>query len=784
MNYKKINLKERKKLKCSTKDSILDELLALRNIDTEEKIEKFLNPKREDFIDIYAFSDMKKAKDRILKAIKDNQKILVWGDFDCDGVTSSSILYKTLDKLGADFEVFIPDRLLHGHGLNSKELLRFASKDKIKLVITVDCGISNIKEVALLKGLGVDTIITDHHTTDIELPNAYAIINPQVKGALDDTLSVDDIEALTYNSGSVVAYKLAMALLEDIKDEDLKDELLTVASCGAIADVVPLRYENRAIVKYGLELLNKKKEKSNLGIYRLLSQNIKDREFNSTDIAFILAPRVNAVGRLNSAKISFDFITSNNLSEIDLLIEKLNNFNSIRQSMCTSITDDVMNYLKNNPDEKENPAIILFNPDWHVGIIGIVAARIVEEYNKPCFLMTKDEENNARCSIRSNDLINVYQVLKENEELFLGFGGHKLAGGCSFNLSEHSFDEVKASILNTITEQIGDKKIDDTLYCDLELKGDDIELNLLDTIDKLEPFGQDNEAPLCASFNVILDDFKTIGKENNHLKFDFSIDDKKFQGVRWQENELLIPKGVRCDIAYYPRLNIFNDIKSIQLELVDIYYPELKKQENNSLKIFDHRKKTGILEQIALYFERDNLDIGVWAKTLKTKEVLSKYQKIKDNFIEKIASHNGLMLFDYPSNIEEFKSILSSVKPKKLHLMNQILDENIENYIKQINGMLKYCANHLDGKIEIPRIAQALGVSENFIQIALEILDSIASINILDIDKIEYLKPINYSEFSNNSMFEVLKDEFENILEFKKSLLNCDIKEFEELIEI
>jgi len=783
MKYRKITVKNKEKINYSTKDSLLDELLALRNLKTEDEIEKFLNPKYDDFISPYAFSDMEKAKKRIQKAIEKQEKILIWGDFDCDGVTSTTVLYKTLVELKANVITFIPDRLIHGHGLNSKELLKFASKEKIKLIITVDCGISNIKEINLLKSLSIDTIITDHHTTDIELPNAYAIINPQVKGAIDEKLDISKINALTCNSGSIVAYKLAMSLLEENQNQDLKDELLLIASCGAIADVVPIIAENRAMVVYALKILNEKKEKSNLGIYKLLSKNIKDRDITSTDIAFILAPRINAVGRLANAKLSFDFLTSKDELALDIIIEKLDNYNTIRQAKCSETYDEIKEYLKKNPQELKNPAIILMNSAWHIGVIGIVAARIVEEYNKPCFLMTQDENNNARCSIRSNDLINVYQILKENENLFLGFGGHKLAGGCSFNLDTISFDEVKNNLLKSIQEAIQGQNIEDVLVADMELKPDDINLNILETLNKLEPYGEGNEFPIFVMYDVILEEFKTIGKEQNHLRLIFSKDNKKFQAVKWSETELLIPQKEKCDIAFYPRLNVFNDIQSVQLEIIDIYSQNIKKP-TNEIKIFDHRKKTGILDKIAQYFERDGLDIAVWAKTLSTKEILNKYQKIKDNFIENLNSHKGLMFFDYPSTLDELKEIISEIKPDKIHLMNQKFDENLENYIKQINGMIKYCFNHFEGKIDIKKIAYTLGMSENFIQITLEILEDINSIKILDIDKIEYLKPFNYIEFRNNSMFEILNEEFENILEFKKSLLNCDIKEFEQLIQI
>lgn len=778
MQYRKIKIKEKiSKIESLTKDSLLDELLALKNITKKEDVEKFLNPTKKDFISPYAFKDMQKSVERVKNAIEKQEKILIWGDFDCDGVTSTSILFKALTYLKANLSTFIPDRLLHGHGLNTKELLKLVSKERVKLVITVDCGITNIAEVNLLKSLGVDTIITDHHTTDIELPNAYAIINAQVKGALSEVLSVEDILSLTYNSGSVVAYKLAMALLEKEDCPKLKDELLVIASMGAIADVVPLIGENRAMVTIALELLNN--QHTPKGIYKLLSKNIKDRLITSYDAAFVLAPRINAVGRLSNAKLSFDFLTSDDDNKLDIIIEKLDNYNTIRQSKCAETYEEIINLLKNDEQERKNPAVVLINPDWHIGIIGIVASKIAEEFNKPCFLMTIDENNFARCSIRSNDLVNVYSVLKENEAFFKGFGGHKGAGGCSFDLNETNFEEVKKALNKTVSELIDKKAFDDTLYADIELKSDDINLNILDSINRLEPFGQGNEPPLFAMFNVNLDEFKLIGKEQNHLRLVFSKDDKKFQCVKWGENEINIPLNSKCDIAFYPRINTFNDIKSVQLEIVDVYSAAAAKK--SGIKLFDHRKKTGILDSIASYLERKELDIAVWAKKPSTKEKLSEYSQIKECFYVD-NTHKGLMFFDYPSTKEEFGTIIETIQPQKIHLMNYQIDENIENFIKQLSGMLKYCSNKLNGQIDLIRMAQTLGTSEKFVQLALDIFDEINSIKILDIDKIEYIKAVSFEEFKAAQTYNELMEEFSRVVEFKKELLEADIKEVEGLI--
>ncbi len=785
MQYRKIKIKEKtNKVESSTKDSLLDELLALKNLTTEEQIKKFLNPDEQDFISPYAFLDMEKAVKRIFEAIEKGQKILVWGDFDCDGVTSSAIMYKTLTALGADVMTFIPDRLLHGHGLNSKELLKFAAKERVKLVVTVDCGISNVSEVKLLKGLGIDTIITDHHSTDAEIPQGYAIINAQVKNSIKEDLKMDEISSMTCYSGSITAYKLSMALLENFENKNLKEELLIIASMGAIADIVPLLGEVRAMVSVSLKLLNEKKENSQKNIYKLLSKNVKDREITSYDVSFILAPRINAVGRLANAKLSFDFLTTQDDAKLDIIIEKLDNYNKIRQSKCSEVYDEIIEYLKNNPKEKNNPAIVLINPDWHIGIIGIVASKIVEEFNKPCFLMTVDGENNARCSIRSNESINVYQVLKENENLFKIFGGHQGAGGCLFESSE--FENVKSAILKTVSELSTNSHQENVLYADVELKSDEIDLNILDSINKLEPFGEKNEPPLFALFNVNLDEFKLIGKEQNHLRVVFSDlknGGKKFQCVKWSEKEINIPLNSNCDIAFYPRLNVFNDVPNLQLELVDVYSDAaVVRFGKNPLKIFDHRKKTGILAQIASYLERDGLDIAIWAKNPSTKETLSKYKQIKDNFVSEASVHKGLMFFDYPSSESEMVEIYSLIRPEKVHFMNCFLDENLENYVKQLNGMVKYCSNKLEGQIDILKLAQSLCVSENFVQIGLEIFENIGSVEILDVDKIKYLKPFSYVEFKNNSMFEVLKEEFESILDFKKHILNCDVKELEKML--
>ena len=775
MNYKKIIQKEIPQINTEVlefiKNPVICELLAQRGIKDINDVKKYIDCKNQRLSTLDIFTDGQKVLERIRKAINNKEKILVWGDFDSDGVTSSALMHKTLSLLNADFEVFIPNREEHGHGINSKEALRLVSKHKIKLMITVDCGISNISEVNLLKSLGVDVIITDHHKVEGDIPNAYAILNPQAPNSLVEKLSVKEIEDLSRLAGVGVAYKLALALLE----QDENEELLALACTGTISDVVPLIGENRTIVSRGLDAIN---NGANKGI-SILFKNLAKNNITSTDIAFLLTPRINAVGRLSTPELAFDFLTQNNESTLNFLIEKLDNFNKIRQSLCENIYLEAKELTKDCLNES---AIVLFNSDWHIGIIGIVASKIVDDTQKPVFMVTKDTNGVARCSIRSVAGYNVYEILKKNSDLFLGYGGHSLAGGFSFDLDKHSFDEIKEALLNTIDES-EEKASTDITYVDKFLNPQEINKDFIEKISILEPFGQENPQPVFALNNTILINSKTIGKNSNHLKFFCQKDGYEFECIKWCENEFNLPPNSKIDIAFYPHINTFNGSENIQLEIFDVYCERFCHQKcTKSLKLFDHRKKTGILPQISDYLSKDSLDIVVWAKKIKTLNLLKKYPQIENRICKQVKKHQAVMFFDYPSNTDEMRDILSKICPSKIHFMNNECNDNMEDTLKTISGMLKFAHNHKNGVVDILKIAQATGTSEIFVQLSLEIFENCGTIDILDVDKICYLKPIDIELIKKQSLFELLNDEFSNISDFKKHLANDDIDKMYEII--
>jgi len=754
-----------------TGDELLAKLLTSRGISTAEQAKVFLNPLEGKISEANVFTDIDKAVERIKKAVKGSEHILIWGDFDADGVTSTALLFKTFTAIGANFSHFIPEREAHGHGLNSKVLMNLVSKQKVKVVITVDCGVSNTKEVSLLKGLGVDTIITDHHKAPEDLPEAYAILNPRAENSLKQDLSVAEIKSLSDLAGAGVAHKFATSLLKEfkIKNNELKNELLALATIGTISDVVPLLGENRTIVTKGLKCINDGALK---GVSELFKSCSRGENISSTDIAFVLSPRINAVGRLSKADEAFNLLTSDNTGKISISIEHLNNNNKIRQSLCDEIFNSAL--LMTTKEITKEKAIVLFNPDWHIGIIGIVASRLVETYNKPVFLGTTDAEGTGRVSVRGVNGYNIYEILKENETLFAGYGGHTLAGGFSFDIKAHPFDEVKSAILSTFNE-LPESKTGNLLEIDAEINANDLNKGLLETLAKLEPFGQMNSSPIFCIRDAVLASYNFIGKENSHLKYICQKDGRELTCVWWGKSSFDIPKGTMLDIAFSPRLNAFNGMETIQLVTCDIASEHLanetvNKTESSRIKFYDHRHKTDILPQINGYLSDPKINLRVIALKSVTIEALKPFPSI----FERIGLEekcDALMFFDYPPTKEELDYILIKSDANKVHLMPEAFNDDFEYYIKKLSGMLKFVANKKEGVLDLPKAVQELSLSENFVAMAIDLFEKTGCIRLIEKNRIAYLKPVAFEELIQSAECEKLTDEFEKIMNLKGQIL-------------
>ena len=759
--------------------SLIARLLHSRGVTTDEEIYEFLHPLEMKIIHPKAFCDMEKVVERLSLAIDNGEKIVIHGDFDADGVTSTSLLYRTFKYLGADVNYFIPDREKEGHGFDTKALVKIMTQVKPKVIISCDCGISDVDAVNFLNSFKIDVIITDHHEAPEVLPKAYGIINPKAPNALDENLTAKQIESLTSLAGVGVAFKTAHALLEKYNKLEFIPEILPYVAVGTVADLVPLIGENRYLVTKGLELISAGKH---YGITRLLESAGYKGQITSEQIAFGIAPRINASGRLDTVDEALKVLISDNKQEIEMAIQSLNEFNKIRQELCQNIFAEADEMVKK--EGNRNPAIVLFNKEWHIGIIGIVASMLVEKYYKPTFLMTYSEETKQyRCSARSVEGINLYDTISINSELLDGFGGHAMAAGLAFSEEKSSFEQVKSALCKTVKEMSQGKDLKPFLNIDLELTPDDITLDLIDDISQLEPFGASNPSPIFAIKDLKIKEKRLMGENKNHLRLTCQAGNTEFNCIRWKDGEISLVKGDTLDIAFHPQKNEYNGVTSVQLIIDDIHSEYLKEEELPKQKLFDHRKKTDILPQVNDYVKSSKQNILVFAES---KPVLDKLKPFDALYARTITRDNlrpcdALMLFDYPADKETFDKILNQTTPLAIHFMNydlKYMDE--EEFLKTVCKMLKFACHNNDGKVELKRCASFLGKSYKVFELLFSIFDDIGLIKIKEQNKDYYV--IDFAgdgselpQVLHSPKYAILSDLIEECEEFQKNLLEDDL---------
>ena len=770
------------KIKEITNSDLLAKLLITRGIDTEKKAKEYLNPLGMEFSAPNDFLDMEIAVERILKAVENGEFILIHGDFDADGITSTALLSKLLTLLKANFDIYIPNRETESHGLSTKAILKFKAKNKLKLVITCDCATSDCKEIQLLKSLGIDTIVTDHHEPSENLPSAIAIINPKVEGKLNEQLDVDKINNLCNLAGVGVAFKLACAILEKVGQQNFVDELLPLVAVGTIADVVPVLGENRAFIKMGLEDIQNGK---NRGLFELLkSAGISpEKGIKAENIAFQVAPRLNATGRLDTANEGYKLLISDNGSEIEFLCHELNNKNTLRQTICDKIFKEAVEQYELSADKNEF-AIVLYQEDWHLGVIGIVASKLIEKYHKPVLMMCKDPNSDIiRSSVRSIEGINIFEMLSEMKEYFTTFGGHKGAAGLSFNPQEHTLAEVKKRVYELAKEYSKDVDLTPVLNIDLNIEPKDLTLDLIEKLELLEPCGAGNRYPVFSVDGLDLKEQKLIGQKQNHLKFVCQTSNNDtLDCVFWNNQILDIAQNSKIDIAFYPKINTFNNVTSLQLDIQDAHYERLKK----SFNIYDHRKKRNILPQVCDFVIKNAQNVFIYIKNIAQKNELLKTGFPQDSFTPK-ENAKHLMFFDYPDSEKSMQEIIEKMNPQNLHFMYcEQASQNLNDFVNKILGMTKYAAHNKNGEFDIKAASNAIGEDEQIVEMVLNLLNEIGAIKINSLSEnvynIEYLSTVSYKDLTNLDEFEELKSNWENKSKFKEQILSADEKELAEML--
>lgn len=509
-------------------------------------------------------SPLHKAIARIRQAIRGREPIVVYGDFDADGVTSTVLMVQVLKALGAEVKPYIPHRVDEGYGLNAEALFKLR-QDGTRLVITVDCGIRSVEEVNEGNAGGLDIIVTDHHALGPELPEAHAVINPKCEGCRYSEPML---------AGVGVAFRLAEALLITAQGQPRQDgapalqaeDLLDLVAIGTVADLAPLnKYENRMLVKRGLKVIN---ELRRPGIRALAEvADLKPGRISAMNIGFAIGPRINAAGRLDSAMLAYDLLATEDDTEAYALARQLNTLNIERQDLTREAQEMIRSQLDAEP-EFEAPLIFASDSRFRPGIVGLVAGRLAEEYYRPAIVM-EEGETESRASCRSIPQFDITRALDECAALLVRHGGHAQAAG--FTVINENIPLLKARLLEIAHSQLADQDLQPTLEIDAELAPDQISLMLAEELTLLEPTGHMNPVPIFATRGLRVVDSRFVGKENQHLKLRLRTPDGEIlDAIGFRLAELAPRKGDSVDVAYTLDINEWNNTRSCQLNLQDI----------------------------------------------------------------------------------------------------------------------------------------------------------------------------------------------------------------------
>ena len=538
-------------------DEHLVHLLYSRGIDTQEKLSKFLSPSLIDLNDPFIFEDMNATVELIEKHIAKNSKILIFGDYDVDGISASAILIKYFNSIGARVSNFMPNRYEDGYGLSIATLEKIFSKDRPDLVITVDCGITGIDEVEYIKSQGIDIVVTDHHERGENLPDCL-IINPKVS------------EAYPFKGlcGAGVALKLVQALAGLTK----ASEYLPICAIATIADIVELFEENRTIVSLGLKNL----KKAPVGVLKLMHECGLNENCKASDIAFKLAPKINASGRMGSAETSLQLYLEENPTTIKKLCNQILEYNNQRQQLCDKVYNDVKNGLKNTDIFKVS-AVVMSSPEWDSGILGIVSARIAEEYHRPTFLFSQVEDE-LTGSCRSVNGVNVHTLLSSMNHLLTKFGGHPMAAGLTLKVEK--FDEFVKLTNAYVAENLNKVDFLPTKTYDFELDENEITLKLVEDIDRLEPCGHMNPRPIF-SFKLKNAIISSLPKHPQHLVLTYP----NFSLLAFNSSDkyFVLSGNTSCNLLADLSIDNFRNNKKISGIVKSIDYEDIYRPQDNEI---------------------------------------------------------------------------------------------------------------------------------------------------------------------------------------------------------
>lgn len=693
------------------------EALARRGIQAPESARAFLDHRLYAPADPGAFSDMSKAVSRIMAAIRHGETIGIWGDFDVDGQTSTALLVETLRGLGACVRYHIPIRSRESHGIKLPALREFLTPD-VKLIITCDTGITAHDAASELKSLGVDLIITDHHSLPEILPEALAVINPHMlpPGHPLETLA-----------GVGVAYTLADALFIESNRRDLSGSLHDLVALGCIADMASLTADTRYLVQSGLERLRTAPRP-------FLSQMASTLDLpldhlNEEHIGFYIAPRMNAVGRLEDANPMVELLTSRDVAVIKPILDRMEALNASRRVLVSQVFEGALTQLEANPSLLDQPLIMLSHPEWPAGVVGIAAGRLAEMTHRPVILMSGGKDGLLRGSARSVEGIDITSALTANQAFLSSFGGHPMAAGLS--LAVENLPEFRARLQQTISQQAAISAVEPELQLEAVLPLEQVTLDLLGDLERLSPFGVGNPAPVFSAPNLTFDDAISMGKNSEHRRAAVSdLQGNSFEILWWQGADLPVPEG-QFDLAYTAHMNLYKGTPKIQYEWVDfrpVQEPviHLSKKTLKSIKYMDQREVSEL--KPALLEELSATGSTIWAEGLK----FAPPGALDRLHLEK---NRSLIILTIPPSSEILLACIARVKPAEITFMGLLpQSRSLSELLPSIGRLLKEVTTRGDGQFSLASAAASYATTPELLKTVLQWYAANGSITFEPID--------------------------------------------------
>lgn len=536
---------------------IIARILFNRKIDSKEKVEKYFNNDLEELYDPFLMPGMETAVNRIIKALRDGEQIVIYGDYDVDGVTSVSILYDGIFRLGGKVSFFIPNRFKEGYGVSLQGIKNIIHR-KVSLIITVDCGITAIEEVAYARQKNIDVIVCDHHEPGEQLPDAIAVLDPKLKGS---TYPFKEL------AGCGVAFKLLQAITFKIgSDKDYASKYLDLVAIGTAADIVQLLDENRIIVRKGLEIIN---QSPRPGIYALLeSSGLLNRELTVNAIVFILAPRLNAVGRISNAKKAVHLLNTDSIQQGRNIARILENENKARKSIDEVTFEEAKAIVERDVDLEKKRVLVIAKEDWHPGVIGIVSSRLMEKFNRPTILISI-QDGVGKGSARSTLNFDIYNAFSKLKNLLVNFGGHRYAAGLT--IMPDKIADLDREVNSLSVQDIPVAEVSPKLNLDAEIKLDQLNASFFNGLKKLAPFGPGNMRPVFVTYNLeTYGNILVVG--NNHLKVKFKQKGVVLDAIGYNLGEyadLIRKPDSKINCAYVLEETKWNGQNTIQMRIKD-----------------------------------------------------------------------------------------------------------------------------------------------------------------------------------------------------------------------